>query len=117
MQFNILDRNVKKLASQGIYSFINKVALFLELNSFQDFMVLLEIDGYISKRGKGKPASHFARKKFIDSSSNEKNENSNNKISMQEIVPFCSPKRLRRHAKILKRRILIEKTFRKTLCF
>ena len=33
--------------SQRIYSFINKGALFLESNSFQDFMVGLETDGYI----------------------------------------------------------------------
>ena len=104
MQFNILDRNIKKLVSQGIYSFINKVALFLELNSFQDFMVLLEIDGYISKRGKGKPASHFVRKKFIDSSSNEKNENSNNKISMQEMVPFCSPQTIEKARKDIEKK-------------
>ena len=41
-------------------------------------MVTLEIDGYISKRGKGKSASSFVLKKLIDSSSNEKNENSSN---------------------------------------
>ena len=46
-------------------------------------MVGLEIDSYISKRGKGKSASHFVRKKFIDSSSNEENKASNNGISLQ----------------------------------
>ena len=39
------------------------------------------------KRSKGKPASYFVRKKFIDSSSNEKYENSNNWISLQQNVP------------------------------
>ena len=82
----------KRVASQTIYSFINKGALFLESNSFQDFMVGLEIDGYISKRSMGKSAPYFVRKKFIDSSSNEKNENSNNGISLQENVLFSSPK-------------------------
>ena len=53
-------------------------------------MVGLEIDSYTSKRGKGKSASYFVRKKFIDSSSNEKNENSNNGTSMQQTVPFSS---------------------------
>ena len=77
----------KRVASQRIYSFINKGALYLESNSFQDFMVGLEIDGYISKRGEGKSASYFVRKKFIDSSSNEKYENSNNGISFQKNVP------------------------------
>ena len=54
-------------------------------------MIGLEIDGYISKRGKGKSASHFVRKKFIDRSSIEKNENSINGISMQQNVLFSSP--------------------------
>ena len=39
-------------------------------------MVGLEIDGYISKIGIGKSPSYFVRKKFIDSSSTEKNKNS-----------------------------------------
>ena len=43
----------KKVTSQRIYSFTNKGALFLESNSFQDFMIGLEIDGYIFKRGTG----------------------------------------------------------------
>ena len=45
-------------------------------------MVGIEFDGYISKRGKGKSASYSIRKKFVDSSNNEKNENSNNGISL-----------------------------------
>ena len=53
-------------------------------------MVGLQIDGYISKRGEEKSGSYFVRKKFIDSSSNEKNENSNNGISLQQNVPFSS---------------------------
>ena len=73
----------KRVTSQRIYSFINKGVLFLESNSFQDFMIGLEIDGYISKRDKGKCASYFVRKKFINKSSIENNENSNNRISMQ----------------------------------
>ena len=44
----------------------------------------LVIDGYISKRGNGKSASYFIRKKFIDSSSNDK-------ISRQQNAPFSSP--------------------------
>ena len=81
----------KRVTSQRIYSFTYKGALFLESNSFQDFMIGLEIDGYISKRGKGKSASYFIRKKFIDKGSIEKNENSINGISMQQNVPFSSP--------------------------
>ena len=89
----------KRVTSQRIYSFINKGALFLESNSFQDFMIGLEIDGYISKRGKGKSASYFVRKKFIDSSSNEKNEDSNNVISMQQNVPFSPPQTIEKARK------------------
>ena len=96
----------KRVTSQRIYSFINKGALFLESNSFQDFMVGLEIDGYTFKSGKGKSASYFVRKKFIDSSANKKNENSNNGISMQQNVPFSSLKTIKKARKVLKRRIL-----------
>ena len=38
----------KRVTSPRIYSLINKGALYLESNSFQDFMDGLEIDGYIS---------------------------------------------------------------------
>ena len=95
----------KRVTSQRIYSFINKGALFLESNSFQIFMVGLEIDGYISKRGKEKSASNFVREKFIDSSSKYKDEISNNGISMQQNKPFFPLKRSRRHAKRSRRRI------------
>ena len=54
-------------------------------------MVGLEIDISISKRRKRKCALYFVRKKFIDSSSNGKNEGSNNEISLQHVVPFSSP--------------------------
>ena len=57
-------------------------------------MVGLEIDGYISKRGKGKSASNFVRKKFIDSSSKYKDEISNNGIS-----PFSSPQTIQKARK------------------
>ena len=76
----------KRVMSQRIYSFINKGALCLESNSFQDFMVGLEIEGYF-QRGKRKSASHVVRKKFMDTSSNQKYENSNNGISLQQNVP------------------------------
>ena len=89
----------KRVTSQRIYSFINKGALFLESNSFQIFMVGLEIDGYISKRGKGKSASNFVRKKFIDSSSKYKDEISNNGISMQQNKPFSSPQTIQKARK------------------
>lgn len=54
--------------SQRSYSFNNKGAVLLESNSLQDFMFGLEIDVYISKRGKGESASYFVTKKSIDSS-------------------------------------------------
>ena len=75
MLYNMLNRNVKKsIVSPRIYSFINKGALFLETDSFQEFMIGLEIDGFTSKRGKGKSALYFVGKNLIDSSSNENNE-------------------------------------------
>ena len=96
----------KRVTSQRIYSFVNKGALFLESNSFQDFMIGLEIDGYICKRGKGKSASYFVRKKF---SSIEKNENSNNGISMQQNVPFSSPQTIEKARKdIEKKKVEVE---------
>ena len=96
----------KRVTSQRIYSFFNKGALFLESNSFQDFMIGLEIDGYICKRGKGKSASYFVRKKF---SSIEKNENSNNGISMQQNVPFSSPQTIEKARKdIEKKKVEVE---------
>ena len=48
--------------------------MFLETDSFQEFMIRLEMDGFTSKRGKGKSALYFVRKNLIDSSSNENNE-------------------------------------------
>ena len=62
-------------------------------------MVGLEIDRYTFKSGKGKSASYFVRKKFIDSSANKKNENSNNGISMQQNVPFSSPQTIEKASK------------------
>ena len=106
---HIRSKGKKRVLSQRIYSFINKGALFLEPNSFQDFMIGLEIDGYISKRVKGKFVSNFVRKKFIDRSSIEKNENSNNGISMQQNVPFSSPQTIEKARKdIEKEKIEVE---------
>ena len=78
---------------------MNKVALFFESISLQDFMVGLDIDGYISKRGKGKSALYFVRKNFIDSSSHEKNENSNNGMSLQQNLPFSPPQTIEKARK------------------
>ena len=77
----------KRVTYQKIYSFINKGAVFLESNSFKDSMCGLVIDGYISKRDNGKSPSNFIRKKFIDSSSNDKIS----RISIQQNAPFSSP--------------------------
>ena len=55
----------KRVTLQRIYSFVNKGALFLGSNSFQDFMVGLEIVGYISKRGKGKSAHIFLERNLL----------------------------------------------------
>ena len=92
----------KRVKSQRIDNFINKGTLSPESNSFQDFMVGLEIDSYISKRGKGKSTSYFVRKEFIDSSSNEKNEGSNNEMFLHKVHHFLSLRRFRSHENILK---------------
>ena len=73
----------------------------------------LEIDVYICKRGKGKSVSFFVRKKF---SSIEKNENSNNGISMQHNVPFSSPQTIEKARKdIEKENIELEDIQKNTL--
>ena len=95
----------KRVKSQRIDSFINKGTLSPESNSFQDFMVGLETDSYISKRGKGKSTSYFVRKEFIDSSSNEKNEGSNNEMFLHKVHHFLPLRQFRSHAKILKKTI------------
>ena len=104
----------KRVRSQRIYSFINKGALFLVSNSFQDFMIGLEIEGYISKRGKRKSASYFVRKKF---GSIEKNENLNNGISMQQNVPFSFPQTIEKARKDIEKEKIEVEEFRKTLHF
>ena len=81
MQYiHIRSKCKQRVTSQRIYSFVNKGALLLESNSFQEFMVALEIDGYTFEKGKGRSTSYFVRKNYIDSSSNEKNETSDNGI-------------------------------------
>ena len=69
-------------------------------------MIGLEIEGYISKRGKRKSASYFVRKKF---GSIEKNGNLNNGISMQQNVPFSFPQTIEKARKdIEKEKIEVE---------
>ena len=90
--------------------------MFLVSNSLQDFMVGLEIEGYISKRGKEKSASYFVRNKFIDSSTTEKNVKSNNRISLQQNVPFSSTQAIEIARKdIEKENIELENIKKKTL--
>ena len=96
---HIKSKSKKRVTSQRNYNFINKGALFRKSNSFQDFVIWLEIDAYISKRGKEKSASYFVRKKFIDRSSIEKNENSINGISMQQNVRFSFPQTIEKARK------------------
>ena len=103
---HIRSKYKKRVTSQRIYSFINKDILHLDSKPFRDFMVGSEVDVYISKRGKGKSASYFVKNKFIDSSSNEKSENSNSRISLQQNVPSAPQTIKKTYAKILKTRIL-----------
>ena len=77
-------------------------------------MVALEVDGYISKRGKGKSPLYFVKKKFIDSSINDKNENANNGISMQQNVPFSSPKTIEKVRKDIQKENFEPENIRKS---
>ena len=54
-------------------------------------MVALETDGFIPKSRKRKSNSYFVGKDFIDTASDEINENWRNRISLQQIEPFSSP--------------------------
>ena len=60
--------------------------------------------------------TYFVRKKFIDSGSNEKNENSDNGISMQQNAPFSSPQTISKARKdIEKENIELEHIQKNTL--
>ena len=52
-------KNMKRVTSQRIFSFINKGALQLDCQKFNDILCDMEIDGKIYKNGSGKNASFF----------------------------------------------------------
>ena len=52
-------KNKKRVTSQRIFSFINKGALQLDCQKFNDILCDMEIDGKIYKNGSGKNASFF----------------------------------------------------------
>ena len=54
---NIRSKSKQRVTSQRIFRFINKVALSIECELFQDCMSKLEIDGRIYKKRRGKNAS------------------------------------------------------------
>ena len=56
---NICSKSKQKVTSQRIFRFINKGALSIESELFQDFMNKLEIDGRNCKKKRGKIASFF----------------------------------------------------------
>ena len=57
-------KNKKRVTSQGIFSFINKVALQLDCQKFNDILCDMEIDGKIYKNGSGKNALFFLKNYF-----------------------------------------------------
>ena len=58
-------KNKKKVTSQGIFSFINKVALQLDCQKFNHILCDMEIDGKIYKNGLSKNTSFFVKNYFF----------------------------------------------------
>ena len=57
-------KNKKRVTSQRIFSFINKGAVQLDCQKFNDILCDIEIDGKIYKNGSGKNASFFVDNYF-----------------------------------------------------
>ena len=57
-------KNKKRVTSQRIFSFINKGALQLDCQKFNDILCDMEIDGKIYKNGSGKNALFFVKNYF-----------------------------------------------------
>ena len=57
-------KNKKRVTSQRIFSFINKGALQLDCQKFDDILCDMEIDGKIYKNGSGKNALFFVKNYF-----------------------------------------------------
>ena len=57
-------KNKKRVTSQRTFSFINKGALQLHCQKFNDMICGMEIDGEINKNGSGKSASLFVKNYF-----------------------------------------------------
>ena len=58
-------KNKKRVTSQRTFSFINKGALQLHCQKFNDMICGMEIDGEINKNGSGKSASLFVKTIFL----------------------------------------------------
>ena len=56
---NILSKSKQRVTSQKLFRFINKSALSIECELFQNCMNKLEIDGRIYKKKRGENASFF----------------------------------------------------------
>ena len=57
-------KNKKRVTSQRIFSFINKGALQLDCQKFDDILCDMEIDGKIYKNGSAKNALFFVKNYF-----------------------------------------------------
>ena len=69
-------KNKKRVTSQRIFSFINKGALQLDCQKFDDILCDMEIDGKIYKNGSGKNALFFVKNYFsLEDVSPVKNSN------------------------------------------
>ena len=68
---NICSKSKQRVTSQRIFRFINKGALSIESELFQDCMNKLEIDGRIYKKKRGKNTSFFINPIPPDSKKND----------------------------------------------
>ena len=62
--FFIRLKNKKRVTSQKMFSFINKGALKLDCQKFNDIICNMEVDGKIYKNGSGKNALFFVKNCF-----------------------------------------------------
>ena len=72
---HILSKSKQRVTSQRIFQFINKGALIIDCELFQDCINSLGIDGRIYKKKNGKYASFFINPIFEDNNENDKPNN------------------------------------------
>ena len=94
----------KRATSQRIYSFINKDALFLESNSFQDFMIGLEIDVTFPKEVMGNLLHNFLERNLLIAAVMKRVKTQIMGCEYSKMCHFPPLKQLGRHTKVLNRK-------------